>query len=161
MNKILIIPYLLLVFLSCNKDNEDTYILSISETSITKLNQGIESMSSFQINEFNKYYNKMTGVLDDPDYMHFSHIGLYKETKEYKEFEIYCLGQSKKIDLLLIKKVIEQYNDLACEALLDFSEKEFGYSLEFSKTNGITETDVKNAYIELIERLLQETALFN
>jgi hypothetical protein len=161
MNKILIISYLILVFLSCNKDKEDTYILSISETSITKLNQGIETMSFFQINEFNKYYNEMISVLDNPKYMHFSHIGLYKKTKEYEEFENYCQGQSKKIYLLLIKKVIEQYNYLACEALLDFSEKEFGYSLEFSKTNGITETDVKNAYVKLIERLLQEAALFD
>jgi hypothetical protein len=45
---------------------------------------------------------------------------------------------------------------LACEALNEISENIFEHKLEFSKATGISEEDVKAAYIILIEKLINE-----
>ncbi len=156
MKNALIMAFLMLIISSCNKDEENIYTLGLSDNAIRELNQKIESISSKTKNDFTVLYTKMIGTLDNPKYDLYSWIGSYKGTDEYTEFMNYCKAQDKKIYLLLIKKVAQDYNYLASEALKDIAENEFGYSLEFSKATGITEEDVRAAYVVLIERLTYE-----
>jgi len=154
MKNTLIIAILIMIVSSCNKDEENIYVLSLSDNAIRELNQKIEPISSKTKNDFNTLYVKMVGTLEK--YVVYSHIGMFKTTDEYVEFMNYCKTQDNKIYLLLIEKVAQDYNYLACESLKDIAENEFGKSLVFSKETGITEEDVKAAYIVMIEELIYE-----
>jgi len=156
MKNVLIIAFLIMIISSCSKNDDNIYMLNVSEDVFEELNQKIESISLKTKNGFNVVYKEMVGTLESDKYKIYSHIGTYKTTDEYMEFMDYCDIQDNKIYLLLIKKVIQDYNYLASEALKDIAENEFGHSLVYTKERGISEEDVKAAYIVLIEKIIYE-----